>query len=94
MSEKGSDNGASAAQVLIGVIGLVVAAILKSQLGDICSTPEDERLLSVMLFWGVPCVLSTVFGVNKNRGLFGFIVGALLGWIGVIIIGCFKKVRS
>lgn len=65
--------------------------------------------LTVILLYGVgwilPCVLTVIFGIKKNRGALGGILcaisflsgllwgilGLVLGWLSLIIICSFKK---
>lgn len=50
-----------------------------------------EVLVRVFLWWLLPCILSTIIGVKKGRGVFGFVLGFLFAWLGFIVICCFKK---
>lgn len=90
MSEVKSELGKNIAEVLTGVLVFLLSgvgfALMQELLYD-----KSPNILPLLLFYSViPCILSTLFGVNKNRGLFGFILGFFFSWVGVIVIGCFK----
>ena len=57
------------------------------------------------IVWILPCILTAVIGAKKKRnglgcvlaliafisGLLWVFLGAVLGWIGVIVVSCFNK---
>lgn len=65
----------------------------------------SSLVIFYLIGWILPCVLSVVIGIRKKRGAFGGILcgigillgllwtplGCALGWIGFIIICCFRR---
>lgn len=51
----------------------------------------EISVVKVFFWWLLPWIVATVVGVKKNRGVFGFLLGMLFGWLGMIIVCCFKK---
>lgn len=51
----------------------------------------EISVVKVFFWWLLPWIIATVVGVKKNRGVFGFLLGMLFGWLGMIIVCCFKK---
>jgi len=47
----------------------------------------------ILILWVAPCVISTIVGIRKGRGLFGFLLGLLFGWLGMAVI-CFFRSRK
>ena len=41
-----------------------------------------------ILLWLCAIICATIIGEKKHRGLFGFLMGFLFSWIGVLIIYC------
>lgn len=51
----------------------------------------EISVVKVFFWWLLPWIIATVVGVSKNRGVFGFLMGMLFGWLGMIVVCCFKK---
>lgn len=45
---------------------------------------------ALLVIWLIAIVLATIIGANKGRAGAGFLLGTLLGLIGVIIIACMR----
>ena len=43
-------------------------------------------ILMLLVFWVAPIWVATSIGKSRGRQLLGFLLGIVLGWIGVIII--------
>lgn len=51
----------------------------------------EISVVKVFFWWLLPWIIATVVGVSKKRGVFGFLMGMILGWLGMIVVCCFKK---
>jgi hypothetical protein len=52
-----------------------------------------EALLMFLFFvWGLPILVGHVLG--QSRGRTGWAWGALLGWLGVLILACMKPIPA
>jgi hypothetical protein len=47
-----------------------------------------------IIVWAVATIIATGIGGRKGRGGTGFLLGFLLGFIGVIIIACMKPTQE
>lgn len=83
MKKENSEIGKNLAEAFVAVVGLVVTCIIAGE------APEQEKCSVFACAWLVATVLSTLFGIEKRRGMFGFVLGVLLSWIGVLVIACF-----
>jgi hypothetical protein len=44
------------------------------------------KVLLILIFWVVPIGIAGMVGGNKGRRGLGYLLGLLLGWIGVIVM--------
>ena len=61
-----------------------------------------DLLLRFLITWALPGLLSVIVGYKKGRlgfgvamgiifGGLGFVIGLWLGWVGFVVVCCFKK---
>lgn len=55
---------------------------------------DPVQTLVLILLWVLPAVVAVLIGRHKGRTGTGFLLGVLLGWIGVIIIAVIRPTHD
>jgi len=80
--------------VLVALFGMIAVCVAKAVICDLVGIHPDSLAINAAMFWILPLVISTAVGVAKGRAVFGFILGALVSWVGVMVIAGFSNRKT
>jgi len=94
MESQKSETKKNVCLALVGVFGMILSCVLYGILRDVYCNGQDSLGLLLTLYGFVPWAIATVIGISKRRGVFGFILGGLFSWLGVIVVGAFSSRKA